>query len=280
MPARKKVPVSEHLLDAVERRVRQHTKPLLQKSGTYVTEAPTRTTIKKILEKIDHPNREALFAGGGTHFTSTAWRGKTCADAPRHGNVYLRRLLHHWFVAPLRPQDELKRLCRQPGCANPHHSAIKDANHIAEATARFASGLVDKAVLVRLLNVRGVKWGHGECGAHDAHVQREHAHALRVCTELGLHEAGIAPSRFVLMACALRFSVRNIAMTQYGYFQLVLKAIQTRVDATQLPWQQDPNAGPDERPWLATMVPGVDSAIAAEEVAQALRAVIVGSMVL
>ena len=263
MPARKKLPVSEHLLDAVERRARRHTKPLMQKSGACVTEAPTRATLKQILEKIDHPNREALFAPGQGHFVKSAWRGKTCVAAPRHGNAYLRRLLHHWFVAPLGPQDKLKRLCEVPGCANPHHST---RTGIDEATLRFASGVEDKTVLARLLNVSTVVARDGKVGAH---VQHEHALALRVCVDLGLHKAPIAPSLFVRMAYALRFTVRDVARTQYGYFQLVLKAIQTRVDATQLPWHED-KVGPDERPWLAGMVPGVESAVAAEEVALSL----------
>ena len=159
MPRPTRTDVSESEVLAFLAQCRYDIAPLALRSGVVVP-PPTPDAVRDLLSKIDHSERYGMFHRASLHhLDSSGWRGKSCGRHPRHGQVYVRRLLFHWLIAPLSPHEEL--IASPCGCANPFHSVLRPTHdHTDATTQRYVKTLVmtgaEKQQWAHLLSVRCV----------------------------------------------------------------------------------------------------------------------------
>ena len=289
MPRPRRTPVVLEEVDAFLARCRPDIRPLVLRSGKSVP-PPTHAVAYDLLSRIDHPMRQAMFVRGSPcHLHSEHWRGKSCGRHPRLHNTYLRRLLFHWFVGPLRPNEEL--VASDCGCANPFHSVVRPTKDtINPETLRFLNsravlGADALAIWANLLGVatKTASWriqrplDAQEIGLtrilqtqvadyntailpsvpldYDGKARRdvshhEHRTACEVCRHGKLCEIALTAERWGVMGSTLGIPLRQLGRIRSN-FALVLTAIQRRVDRALAAEHTGRAAGSaEDRPWI------------------------------
>ena len=287
MPRPKRTEVNEDEVQFVLSLCRPNTEPLMLRSGKSVP-APSAEMVRDILSKIDHPMRWALFLPDSKqHLTAENWRGRLCGRHPRYANVYLRRLLFHWMVAPLRPCEEL--VCATCECANPRHSLVRPTDdHTHTDTIHFLRDQkYDREQRKEWANLLGVSPKHvskvfasrafllasSPCEKltqvaryiktpnastvsldEDTRAQRtltnhEHQRAYEVCRAYNLCGAPLTYEQWASLGVSLGLSVRDLAAIR-STFALVLGAIQKRVDGVFSKEPHPMDYAYEDRPWI------------------------------